>query len=73
MSLFHSPFFSPTGSPSNVVGILYAKDLVLVHPQDELELSTLVGFRGQQVGRTYAHQRLDHVLQVVCAAVEIDQ
>lgn len=52
------------GTQSNVVGILYAKDLVLVNPLDELELSTLVGFRGHQVGRTYAHERLDRVLQV---------
>lgn len=63
LSTYPVPFFF-TGSPSNVVGILYAKDLVLVNPLDELELSTLVGLRGQLVGRTYAHERLDGVLQV---------
>lgn len=52
------------GSRDNVVGILYAKDLVLVNPLDAVELTTLLSFRGQQVGRIYAHEQLDHVLQV---------
>jgi metal transporter CNNM len=33
--------------PQNIIGILYTKDLILVDPDDELELRTLVAFQGK--------------------------
>lgn len=42
------PIYS--GVKSNIVGILYAKDLILVDPEDELEIATVMSFRKQQHG-----------------------
>ncbi|EIE24396.1 DUF21-domain-containing protein [Coccomyxa subellipsoidea C-169] len=33
--------------PQNIIGILYTKDLILVDPDDELEIRTLVTFQGK--------------------------
>jgi Mg2+/Co2+ transporter CorC len=33
------------GARSNIMGILYVKDLILVDPDDEAELSAVLGFR----------------------------
>lgn len=33
------------GDRKNVVGVLYAKDLILVDPEDEIEVTTILSFR----------------------------
>lgn len=38
-----SPIFC--GDIQNVVGILYAKDLILLDPDDEIEIGAVVSFR----------------------------
>ncbi|KAK9806553.1 hypothetical protein WJX73_000035 [Symbiochloris irregularis] len=35
------------GNKQNIVGILYTKDLILVDPDDELEISTVISFHGK--------------------------
>lgn len=45
-----------------VVGILYVKDLILVDPEDEMELSSVMAFRGFHVSRIYEDVTLDQVL-----------
>ena len=35
------------GQKQNIVGILYTKDLILVDPDDELEIQTVISFHGK--------------------------
>ena len=48
--------------PTNIVGILYAKDLILVDPDDEIEVSTLLSFHGRDVCAVDETMTLDKVL-----------
>lgn len=51
-----------SGSRGNIVGVLYAKDLILVDPEDEIELMTILSFRGRHGGHVYADIKLDKAL-----------
>lgn len=53
-----------TRSVQNIVGILFVKDLVLVNPDDEVELGTIMSLRGQIVGRVYEDVTLDKLLKM---------
>ncbi len=50
------------GVRSNIVGVLYAKDLILVDPEDEIELATILAFRGRHSGHVSAGTKLDKAL-----------
>ncbi|WPT17810.1 Metal transporter CNNM2 [Picochlorum sp. SENEW3] len=54
------PVFS--GNRGNIVGVLYAKDLILVDPEDEIELMTILSFRGRHGGHVFADIKLDKAL-----------
>ena len=51
-----------SGKRENIVGVLYAKDLILVDPDDEIELTTILSFRGRHGGHVFADTKLDKVL-----------
>lgn len=51
-----------SGERENIVGVLYAKDLILVDPEDEIELSTILSFRGRHGGHVFADTKLDKAL-----------
>lgn len=51
-----------SGERENIVGVLYAKDLILVDPEDEIELSTILSFRGRHGGHVFADVNLDKAL-----------
>lgn len=51
------------GDRNNIVGILYAKDLILVDPEDEVEVGAVLSFRGRNLVRIFDHEKLDKVLQ----------
>jgi len=51
-----------SGERENIVGVLYAKDLILVDPEDEIELSTILSFRGRHGGHVFADINLDKAL-----------
>lgn len=51
-----------SGERQNIVGVLYAKDLILVDPEDEIELSTILSFRGRHGGHVCADIKLDKAL-----------
>lgn len=51
-----------SGERDNIVGVLYAKDLILVDPEDEIELSTILSFRGRHGGHVLADTKLDKAL-----------
>lgn len=54
------PIYS--GTRDNIVGILYAKDLILVDPEDEIEISALLTFHGGHTLRMVdCHTTLDKV------------
>ena len=50
------------GVRGNIVGVLYAKDLILVDPEDEIELATILAFRGRHSGHVSAGTKLDAAL-----------
>ena len=50
------------GMRTNIVGVLYAKDLILVDPEDEIELATILAFRGRYSGHVSAATKLDQAL-----------
>lgn len=50
------------GVRTNIVGVLYAKDLILVDPEDEIELATILAFRGRHSGHVSAGTKLDQAL-----------
>lgn len=50
------------GNRKNVVGVLYAKDLILVDPEDEIEVSTILSFRDHH-GYVDENCTLDKALQ----------
>lgn len=52
-------------TPSNVIGILYAKDLILVDPQDQVEIRTILSFHGGEVKKVNEDTTLDYVLNEV--------
>ena len=45
----------------NIVGILFVKDLILVDPDDEIEVATILSFHGKDVGRIEKGVTLDVV------------
>lgn len=49
----------------NVIGILYAKDLILVDPQDQVEIRTILSFHGGEVKKVNEDTTLDYVLNEV--------
>jgi metal transporter CNNM len=49
------------GDRNQIVGILFVKDLILVDPDDEMEISTVMAFRGRTVERVYDDTKLDKV------------
>eukprot|EP00889_Picochlorum_renovo_P005874 jgi/Picre1/32904/NNA_008233.t1 len=51
-----------SGNRGNIVGVLYAKDLILVDPEDEIELMTILSFRGRHGGHVFADIKLDKAL-----------
>ncbi|GMH35478.1 hypothetical protein BSKO_03346 [Bryopsis sp. KO-2023] len=51
------------GNRHNISGVLYVKDLILVDPDDEVELGTIMGLRGHGVERVYDDVTLDKVLK----------
>ncbi|MEW5319026.1 MAG: hypothetical protein WDW38_010202 [Sanguina aurantia] len=55
------------GERSNIVGILFVKDLILVDPDDEMEVSTVMAFRGRNVSRVYEDVMLDKVFTKIMA------
>ena len=52
------------GSKHNIVGILYSKDLILVDPEDELEIQTVMNFRGRFGGHIYDDLTLQNAFQI---------
>lgn len=46
----------------NIIGVLYAKDLILVDPEDEIELTTILSFRGRHGGHIFEDTKLDKTL-----------
>lgn len=49
------------GDPDHIVGVLFVKDLIMVDPDDELELETIVNFRGRNAKYVEESRRLDEV------------
>ena len=45
------------GSRNNIMGILYVKDLILVDPDDDIEVQTVVTFRFVSSGRPKSRWR----------------
>lgn len=39
------------GSRNNIIGILYSKDLILIDPDDEVEVKAVLAFHGMQHAR----------------------
>lgn len=52
------------GNRSNVVGILLAKDLILVDPEDEIEVKTVLTFTGSTVERIPDNAELHAVFSI---------
>jgi len=52
----------------NIVGVMYAKDLILVDPDDEIELATILSFRGRHGGHLFDDTTLDTALQKFLAS-----
>lgn len=57
-----------SGSRTNIVGLLFVKDLILVDAADGLEVSTIMTFRGRPVQRVFEDVTLDKVLQAFLGA-----
>jgi CBS domain containing-hemolysin-like protein len=51
------------GDRRSVVGVLYAKDLILADPEDELEINTILSFRGRYEAQIAEDTLLDKALQ----------
>ena len=47
---------------NNIVGILFTKDLVLINPDDELPISTVLAFYGRDVLKVFPDAHLDSML-----------
>jgi len=47
----------------NIVGVLFAKDLILVDPDDSIEIGTVLSFRGRHVAHCSQEAPLDEVLK----------
>lgn len=58
------------GQRHHVVGLLYSKDLILVDPNDEIEISTVLSFRQPHRGRIVEATKLDRLLQQFLASGE---
>lgn len=58
------------GQRHHVVGLLYSKDLILVDPNDEIEISTVLSFRQPHRGRVSEDTKLDRLLQQFLASGE---
>jgi len=54
----------------HIVGLLYSKDLILVDPNDEIEISTVLSFRQPHRGRVAEDTKLDRLLQQFLASGE---
>ncbi|CAD7699841.1 unnamed protein product [Ostreobium quekettii] len=52
------------GNCQTIVGILFVKDLVLVDPDDEIELGKIMSLRGHTVGHIYEDLTLDKILKI---------
>ncbi|KAL9651395.1 hypothetical protein ABK040_001345 [Willaertia magna] len=48
---------------NNIVGILHVKDLILINPQEELPLSTVISFYGRQVQKVFPDLPLHEMLK----------
>ncbi|KAK9864836.1 hypothetical protein WJX84_007154, partial [Apatococcus fuscideae] len=52
------------GARQNIIGVLYAKDLILVDPDDHIEIGTVLTFRGRQAaGHVLEDEKLDVVFK----------
>ncbi|KAL0479659.1 metal transporter [Acrasis kona] len=49
---------------NNIVGLLFTKDLVLINPEEEIPLSTILTFYGREVLKVYPDQKLDEILKM---------
>lgn len=49
---------------NNIIGLLFAKDLLLISPDDELPLSTVLNFYGREVIKIFPDTHLDEVLKL---------
>lgn len=49
------------GDPNNFVAVLFVKDLIMVDPDDEMELETILNFRGRNAEFVEQNTRLDVV------------
>lgn len=57
-----------SGTRQNIVGVMYAKDLILVDPDDEIELTTILSFRGRHGGHVMDDTKLDKALRKFLAS-----
>ncbi|KAK9814494.1 hypothetical protein WJX72_006765 [[Myrmecia] bisecta] len=53
-----------SGDKQNIEGILYAKDLILIDPDDEVEIGAVLSFRGRNVFHISEDVTLDKVFKV---------
>eukprot|EP01080_Neovahlkampfia_damariscottae_P002288 gene2288-2461_t len=49
---------------NEIVGLIFAKDLILVNPEDELPLSTVLTFYGREIVRVFPDAKLEEILKV---------
>ena len=49
------------GERTNVIGMLFAKDLLVVRTEDHLSVKTILTFYGQPEVRVWSDQRLDAI------------
>jgi metal transporter CNNM len=48
---------------NNIVGLLFTKDLVLINPDDDIPLSTILTFYGREVLKVFPDTKLDEMLK----------
>ena len=53
------------GKRSNIIGILYSKDLILIDPDDEVEVKAVLAFHGMAHARFVSdHTRLHEIMSL---------
>jgi len=60
----HSRIPVYSSNKNNIVGLLFTKDLVLINPEEEVPLSTILTFYGREVIKVYPDQKLDEMLKI---------
>jgi metal transporter CNNM len=48
---------------NTIVGLLFTKDLMLINPEDEVPLSTILTFYGREVLKVFPDTKLDEMLK----------